>query len=164
MSTFFKTRARYFRMNRIDAVLEQVGRLRGIEYLNLAGSHVSDAGLAHLARLTALRWLSLTYTDVTDAGLVHLRGALRLENLLLDLTRVGDAGLSHLDGLTGLKGLLLPLSASYRAAEHLRRAHPSIRIVLTGGTGGAQGRALDLQEKRAKGQPGSPPPSSASGD
>jgi hypothetical protein len=133
-----------------DELLESVGRLRKLEYLNLAGSPVGDAGLAHLEGLTALRLLSLDYTDVTDAGLVHLESLTRLETLILSLTRVGDAGLPHLKPLTGLRMLSLSWTrVSDPGGQDLRRALPMTRIG-TGGAGRAEARAMDLHEKAAK--------------
>ena len=134
-----------------DELLEQVGQLHRLEYLNLAGSPVTDAGLAQLQGLTALRWLSLDDTRLTDAGLVHLNGLGQLQNLSLGLTRVSDAGLPHLKPLTGLKTLSLVLtSISDEAGQDLPRL-AGARIVAGGwGAGQAQGRAIKLSEKAAR--------------
>ena len=134
-----------------DELLEQVGQHRKIEYLSLAGSPVGDAGLVHLEGLTSLRSLSLAGTRVTDAGLVHLKGLTRLETLSLDLTRVSDAGLAPLKTLTGLKRLSLDLTrVSDAGLQDLRRALPTVRIVMGGGAARVQARAMDLGEKAAK--------------
>jgi hypothetical protein len=47
-----------------------------LEWLNLDGTQVSDAGLVHLKRLTKLSQLNLFNTRVTDAGVNELKQAL----------------------------------------------------------------------------------------
>jgi hypothetical protein len=89
-----------------DAVIAQVGRLTGIQSLNLHDSSISDSGLVHLKGLTNLQVLLLYRTQVSDAGLVHLKGLTNLSALQLDGTQVTDAGV-----------------------EELKRALPSLRII-----------------------------------
>lgn len=59
-----------------------------LQYLQLSGTRVSNAGLAHLRHLTGLKVLWLYDTPISDAGLVHLRGltGLRVLNLRSTLT------------------------------------------------------------------------------
>jgi hypothetical protein len=59
-----------------------------LQYLQLSGTRVSNAGLAHFRHLTGLKVLWLYDTPISDAGLVHLRGltGLRVLNLRSTLT------------------------------------------------------------------------------
>ena len=50
----------------------------------------------HLKGLTKLEYLDLNGTKVTDAGLVHLEGLTKLEELHLVGTKVTDAGVKQL--------------------------------------------------------------------
>jgi Leucine-rich repeat (LRR) protein len=59
-----------------DGGLEQLGRLRQLDILNLDDTQVTDAGLEHLKGLTQLRMLGLTGTKVTDEGVKRLKQAL----------------------------------------------------------------------------------------
>ncbi len=54
-----------------------------LQYLQLSGTRVNNAGLAHIRGLTGLRVLWLYDTQVSDAGLIHLQGlaGLRVLNL-----------------------------------------------------------------------------------
>ena len=79
-----------------DETLAHVGRLGRLEYLNLAGTAVTDAGLAHLKGLTSLGDLDLSNTQVGDAGLAHLKGLTNLRMLPLVGTRVTDDGVLEL--------------------------------------------------------------------
>jgi len=62
-----------------------------LQYLQLSGTRVNNAGLAHIRGLTGLRVLWLYDTQVSDAGLIHLRGlaGLRVLNLRSTLVSVG---------------------------------------------------------------------------
>lgn len=59
-----------------------------LQYLQLSGTRVSNAGLAYFRHLTGLKVLWLYDTPISDAGLVHLRGltGLRVLNLRSTLT------------------------------------------------------------------------------
>lgn len=88
--------------------LATVGKLRGLQFLWLNGSHVDDQGLAHLVHLTDLEELYLADNPISDAGLVHLAGLTQLQFLSLAGTEVSDGGLKQLAGLNRLKRLDLP--------------------------------------------------------
>jgi hypothetical protein len=79
-----------------DAGLEPLNGLPHLRQLRLDGSEVSDAGLEHLKSLTELNYLDLSNTRVTDAGLEHLKGLPHLQVLILKQTRVTDAGAEKL--------------------------------------------------------------------
>src|SRR5262249_25386999 len=49
--------------------------LKGLEFLDLAGTRISDAGLVHLERLKSLRRLLIRSTRVRKAGVERLRRA-----------------------------------------------------------------------------------------
>jgi len=73
--------------------LSPLAALQGddLQYLQLSGTRVNNAGLAHLKGLTGLRVLWLYDTQVSDMGLVHLQGltGLRVLNLRSTLVSVG---------------------------------------------------------------------------
>ena len=67
-----------------------------LQYLQLSGTRVNNAGLAHIKGLTGLRVLWLYDTQVSDAGLVHLRGLTGLRVLNLRSTLVSTGGVDAL--------------------------------------------------------------------
>ena len=90
-----------------DAEMRYVKQLIHLQNLNLSNTGLTDAGLAHLAGLTNLRSLNLRGTKITDAGLVHLREMTHLETLALSTTQITDAGLASLSRCTALQVLQL---------------------------------------------------------
>jgi Leucine-rich repeat (LRR) protein len=90
-----------------DTELEQIGKLTGLQELQLDKAQITDAGLAHLKGLKGLQVLVLSNTGVGDAGLAHLTGLDKLETLVLYRTRITDAGLASLKGMKNLKELQL---------------------------------------------------------
>ena len=90
-----------------DEWLEPIGRLAGIEVLDLRGSRVTDAGLKKLEGLTRLRELNLGQTGISDAGLGAIGKLGRLEVLNFGFTQVTDDGLGGLAGLARLRELRL---------------------------------------------------------
>ena len=65
--------------------------------MRLRNTTVTDAGLKHLvARLSQLQQLDIASTHITDAGLEYLKGLTRLQTLDLDGTQITYAGLEHL--------------------------------------------------------------------
>jgi internalin A len=79
-----------------DAGLAYLGRVRGIQELDVMGTSVSDAGMAHVGDLQDLRVLSLWRTRIGDAGLARLEGLKNLETIDLRETRVTDGGVRRL--------------------------------------------------------------------
>jgi len=63
-----------------DGDLREVGRLRRLERLNLAGTSITDAGLAHLRGCDALVEVNLAWTATGDGALRALAGRPRLAN------------------------------------------------------------------------------------
>jgi hypothetical protein len=89
-----------------DAELAQLAPLApAVQWLDLGGTSVSDAGMGTVSRMTNLVRLHLDLTRVTDEGLRRL-GALRhLEYLNLRGTAVTDQGLQALRSLPRLRSL-----------------------------------------------------------
>jgi len=73
--------------------LEGLGQLW---YLDLTGTHITDAGLAHLAGLGQLSYLNLSARQVTDAGLLRLRGLPVFRPSISVGTQVTDARTDHI--------------------------------------------------------------------
>ncbi len=90
-----------------DFVLKDVARLRGLEFLSLFDSAVTDEGLASLRDLTGLKVLHLHGTAVRGPGVAHLERMASLEELMLPDRPVSDAEVAHLAGLTNLRHLRL---------------------------------------------------------
>ena len=57
-------------------VMEEVGKMSQVTFLELSGTQVTDSGLVYLHGLRQLRKLTLYDTHVTDGGLKNLRRAL----------------------------------------------------------------------------------------
>lgn len=94
----------YFHLNRswkgggiTDTDLRQLEpHLRGIKYLFLDGSDVTDESLELLERMPDLRLLYLGSTAVTDVGLHHLAHLPQLEELNLHAAGIPDRDISWL--------------------------------------------------------------------
>ena len=67
-----------------------------IQYLQLSGTRVANAGLEHLKHLTGLRVLWLYDTRISDAGLPLLQGLTGLRVLNLRSTLVSKGGINAL--------------------------------------------------------------------
>jgi hypothetical protein len=75
--------------------------------LNLAGTHITDAGMTTVATMTNLTRLRLDRTAITDTGLVPLKKLTKLDYLNLYSTGVTDNGLKTLASLPSLRQLYL---------------------------------------------------------
>jgi hypothetical protein len=67
-----------------------------LQYLQLSGTRVTNAGLSHLRGLTGLRVLWLYDTPISDAGLVHLQELTGLRVLNLRSTLVSPGAVDAL--------------------------------------------------------------------
>lgn len=78
--------------------LSPLGRLQAaaLQYLQLSGTRVANAGLEHLKHLTGLRVLWLYDTRISDAGLPLLQGLTGLRVLNLRSTLVSKGGINEL--------------------------------------------------------------------
>ena len=94
-----------------------------LEFLDLSGNSVTNAGLVHLKDLGRLETLVLSHmnfgiplvatdptSQVTNVGLVHLTGLSNLKRLSLDWCDVTDEELEHLKGLAKLQTLDLAVN------------------------------------------------------
>jgi hypothetical protein len=90
-----------------DAAARHLGRLTGLNQLDLSETRITDAGLAHLSHLATLSSLELDGTSVSDAGLLHLHALTSLEYLSLRKAKIRGPGLRHLTTLPSLKSLHL---------------------------------------------------------
>src|SRR5262249_40222114 len=64
-----------------------------LQALWLPGINVGDSGLSHIGRLTGLQELDLSHCGITDAGLVHLKQLKHLRTLRLSGNKLTGAGL-----------------------------------------------------------------------
>ncbi|QDU95078.1 DUF1570 domain-containing protein [Lignipirellula cremea] len=90
-----------------DAGLAAIGRLRQLDWLDLAVCQVTDESAPVLGKLTELTQLNLEGTAVTDRTLPALGRLRKLQILDLSGTKITDAGLSELAGLSLLEELWL---------------------------------------------------------
>ncbi len=87
-----------------------------IEWLDLGGTSVTDAGLAALGAMHHLVRLHLDQCPVTDSGLAALKGLKRIEYLNLRATAVTDRGIGVLSALPRLRSLYVWQTAVTPAA------------------------------------------------
>ena len=144
-----------------DAMMAEVGKLRGLLSLDLDGeSQVTDAGLAHLRGLSRLQSLYLGPMKIQGPGLACLRGMSRLDHLNLGRLDLADADLVHLEGLTTLTYLsvsgrritdagLAPLAALTNL-EWLRITGSPITSAGLVHLGGLRLMKLDLDDTRVE--------------
>lgn len=115
-------------------LLDEIGRLRGLQALHLYGARLGRSDLARIAGLTGLRDLSLRHCTVDDEGLSLLAGLAGLEMLNLSHARINGPGLAHLAGMRNLQ--LLDVSwtpIDDRGLAHLP-ALPGLRVLMLDGT------------------------------
>jgi len=79
-----------------DKGMATVAAMRSLERLHLDGTQVTDEGLRRLGRLRRLTYLNLRGTAVTDAGIAALRGMPRLRSLYVWQTAVTPAAVEEL--------------------------------------------------------------------
>lgn len=87
-----------------------------VQWLDLGGTSVTDAGLAAVAPMRHLERLHLDGLPVTDAGLARISSLRRLEYLNLRGTSVTDRGLASLQGMPKLRSLYVWQTAVTPAA------------------------------------------------
>jgi Leucine-rich repeat (LRR) protein len=90
-----------------DVDMQVIGRLRGVEILQLNDTNISDAGLREIRSWKGLRYLGLMHSQITSAGLNHLKGLQQLNDLIIPETQVDDAGLTAIAQLKRLDTLNL---------------------------------------------------------
>jgi hypothetical protein len=86
-----------------DALLGELCELRQVTQLIFYRSDLTDAGMAYVGDLRGLLYLSLSSTAITDTGLSRLKGSSALTGLDLEKCRnLTDAGLEPLTRLSKL--------------------------------------------------------------
>jgi Leucine-rich repeat (LRR) protein len=91
-----------------EAGLHYLAERKSLEYLDLAGNHITDAILPHVAALCRLEYLDLSNNSgITDAGLAYLQASNRLKHLNLSGTSVSGSGVRYLSGSENLTDLVL---------------------------------------------------------
>lgn len=90
-----------------DEAMEQVGKLRRLQYLDVDGTEISNRGLEHLSGLTKLQTLDLQRTRITDPALRSLTKMRDLSELRLNETLINGSGLVHLQALPKLETLTM---------------------------------------------------------
>lgn len=112
-----------------DRTLLSLAELRGLRWLALTGTGISDQGIGSLSTMSTLERLWLSQTQITNAGLAQLASLSSLTHLSIEATPTSDQGLGFVVGLPKLKSLSLgsPLFTSAglrqlqyaKAIEHL---------------------------------------------
>ncbi|WP_145358040.1 leucine-rich repeat domain-containing protein [Alienimonas californiensis] len=92
-----------------DEAMAVVGKLTGLERLDISGTPVSNDGLAKLSGLTNLKVLRLKTVSVDD--LTPLEGMTELRELDVRFSNVGDAAMDSVAKLPNLSALKLERSA-----------------------------------------------------
>lgn len=78
-----------------DEALDQISEVKGLQYLHLTGTNVTDEGLRKLAVHPQLISVNLERSEITDEGLRILGTLPALTSLELDETQITGAGLRH---------------------------------------------------------------------
>ena len=107
-----------------DRTLLKLSELRGLRWLALTGTGISDLGMVPLSKLLTIERLWLSQTQITNAGLKQLASMSSLTHLSIEATPTSDHGLAFLVGLPKLRSLSLgsPLftSAGLRQLQQAR--------------------------------------------
>jgi hypothetical protein len=118
-----------------DIGMQRLPSLERLEWLDLSGTTVSDAGTHGLAATGGLRQASFEHTAVGDETVARLTASRQtLEQLDLAHTQITDAALASIAQLPRLEQLWLTgTEITDGAAEHLRRL-PRLRVLDLSGT------------------------------
>ncbi len=131
-----------------DDAMPAVAALPALQELHMARSGVTDTGLAHFAGNKRLTALDLSGTKVTNAGLAHFADCRPLAYLYLRGTVVSDAGLKHLGGCLGLVHLdLSETGVTDDGLAHLAGCD-RVRYANLSGTGVTDAALDQLQQYR----------------
>ena len=110
--------------------------LRGVQFLSLAGTKITDPTLRRMSAFTALTNLNtlvLSGTKITSRGLENIANLSKLEYLLLDNTGVDNDGIKRLHRLKKLQFIDLSFTKiTDECAESLGRVKSLLSIFLTG--------------------------------
>jgi hypothetical protein len=93
--------------NVLDDDLVLLQEFENLEYLNLQGTKVTNAGLSQVGKLTRLKDLCLGNCEISDKGLEKLQSLVNLECLELGSTSITGSGLKSLKDMKKLTILYL---------------------------------------------------------
>ncbi len=121
--------------------------------LNLSNRHVSDEDLIHIGKMVGLEELDLSEHRITDKGMVHLAGLKNLKLLRLpvwegSIAKITDTGLGHLTGLRKLKSLFLGNTLITAAGIETLEQFPSLEHLDITGTSMKDADQLDFRKIR----------------
>ena len=83
--------------------MKELRKLRSLQFLDIAGTEITDSGLKELKGLISLKTLDTSGTAITNAGLTDLAGLSSLESLGLNRTQITDAAFRELTRIKSLK-------------------------------------------------------------
>jgi len=90
-----------------DREIERLSQLKGLKWLALSGTAVTDEGIKQLTSLPKIERLWLSQTSVTDQGLNYIASCPTLTHLAIEGTPTSDRGLAAIVKLPQLKFLSL---------------------------------------------------------
>jgi serine/threonine protein kinase len=86
-------------------------------------------GMRYIAAISTLEWLELGGGELSDAGLAVLAGVKSLKTLDIQASQITDAGLKVLYDMRGLKALTLKKSKATQAGlDALSKARPDLKV------------------------------------
>lgn len=135
-----------------DASLGDLGVLRNLTSLSLAGMPITDAGLKRLSPLKSLARLDLRGTKFSDVGVESIHTLARLAELNLEHTRITDAGLDQLQRFERVPTLyLLDTAVTDAGMDDLQRA-TGARILSWPGQSPVSGTSSGRRSRRLRRQ------------
>jgi hypothetical protein len=115
-----------------DKGLEHVGKLTGLEVLELRNGKVTAAGLRHLAKLPKLRSLGLSDVPLSKENGAALEGLQSLEVLELTEVKASPEGLASLKKLPRLKRLEgFRCDGALASEDEVRQRLPGVKVRLS---------------------------------
>jgi hypothetical protein len=88
-----------------DADLSRLGRLTGLQYLDLEASEAAGKAMEAISHLTKLRSLKLANTNIKTKDTAALAKLSRLEYLSINHTDLSDQSFADIQNLTCLRGI-----------------------------------------------------------
>lgn len=82
-----------------DKALEDIGKMKQLEFVWLDKTAISDEGISHLSNLQSLKELVLQYVPITDAAMPVIAKLRNLRSLSMGQTQISDQGVQQLIGL-----------------------------------------------------------------
>ena len=129
-----------------DSELAYLAGLKNLHGLELYATKITDSGLAYLSGLSELRVLNLGDTEIADSGIAHLAELKNLHGLSLSSTKIDDPGLAYLSGLKELRTLdLWRTKTTDSGIAHLAQL-TNLRVLNLVGTGVTDAGLVHLKE------------------